>query len=80
MAEAWPEHRPRRPAEPPVRCRLSGLEPLNIGPELLFVNVGERTNVTGSRRFRRSSRRDRYEDATGGGQAAGEEGAPRFST
>jgi len=33
-------------------CRLSGLEPLNITPELGFVNVGERTNVTGSPRFR----------------------------
>ena len=32
--------------------RLSGLEPANIGPDSLFVNVGERTNVTGSRRFK----------------------------
>jgi 5-methyltetrahydrofolate--homocysteine methyltransferase len=55
--------RPRVPAEPPRRCRLSGLEPLNIGPELLFVNVGERTNVTGSRRFRALIREGRYEDA-----------------
>ncbi len=30
------------------RCRLAGLEPLNIGPDSLFINVGERTNVTGS--------------------------------
>jgi 5-methyltetrahydrofolate--homocysteine methyltransferase len=37
----------------PTRLRLSGLEPLNIGPETLFVNVGERTNVTGSARFRK---------------------------
>nr|MBA2626685.1 methionine synthase [Gemmatimonadales bacterium] len=35
------------------RTRLSGLEPLTIGPESLFVNIGERTNVTGSRRFAR---------------------------
>ncbi len=34
-------------------CRLSGLEPLNIGPDSLFVNVGERTNVAGSRKFAR---------------------------
>ncbi|MDZ4674501.1 MAG: methionine synthase [Gemmatimonadota bacterium] len=33
------------------RCRLSGLEPLTIGPTTNFVNIGERTNVTGSRRF-----------------------------
>ncbi|MBA3760431.1 MAG: methionine synthase, partial [Gemmatimonadales bacterium] len=42
---------PRRPAAPPPRLRLSGLEPLSIGPESIFVNVGERTNVTGSRKF-----------------------------
>jgi 5-methyltetrahydrofolate--homocysteine methyltransferase len=36
-----------------VRCRLSGLEPLNLGPDDLFVNVGERSNVTGSAHFRR---------------------------
>ena len=33
--------------------RLAGLEPLNIGDDSLFVNVGERTNVTGSRAFAR---------------------------
>ncbi|MGQ0384795.1 MAG: methionine synthase [Gammaproteobacteria bacterium] len=44
---------PRRPARPPRRCRLSGLEALNIEPEMLFVNVGERTNVTGSAKFRK---------------------------
>jgi 5-methyltetrahydrofolate--homocysteine methyltransferase len=44
---------PRLPASPPPRLRLSGLEPLTIGPESIFVNVGERTNVTGSRKFAR---------------------------
>ncbi|HEY5558503.1 MAG TPA: methionine synthase [Steroidobacteraceae bacterium] len=44
---------PRKPAAPPRRCRLSGLEALNLEPEMLFVNVGERTNVTGSARFRK---------------------------
>ncbi|MFZ5579835.1 MAG: methionine synthase, partial [Pseudomonadota bacterium] len=44
---------PRKPAEPGASCRLSGLEPFNITAESLFVNVGERTNVTGSARFRR---------------------------
>ncbi|HTO73035.1 MAG TPA: homocysteine S-methyltransferase family protein, partial [Gemmatimonadales bacterium] len=39
---------PRIAPELPVRSRLSGLEPLVIGPDTLFVNVGERTNVTGS--------------------------------
>jgi len=45
------------------RCRLSGLEPLNIGPDSLFVNVGERTNVAGSRKFARLIREEHYEDA-----------------
>jgi 5-methyltetrahydrofolate--homocysteine methyltransferase len=43
----------RSRAEVPVKCRLSGLEPFNIAPETLFVNVGERTNVTGSAKFRK---------------------------
>ncbi len=37
----------------PKACRLSGLEPLTIDPKSLFVNVGERTNVTGSAKFRK---------------------------
>ncbi|HWW32756.1 MAG TPA: methionine synthase, partial [Steroidobacteraceae bacterium] len=44
---------PRRLAPQPVKCRLSGLEPLNIDEQSLFVNVGERTNVTGSAKFRK---------------------------
>jgi len=44
---------PRVVPDVPMRCRLSGLEPLNIGPDDLFVNVGERCNVTGSAVFRR---------------------------
>ncbi len=44
---------PRAIPAVPRRTRLAGLEPLVIGPESLFVNVGERTNVTGSRRFAR---------------------------
>jgi 5-methyltetrahydrofolate--homocysteine methyltransferase len=47
----------------PRRCRLSGLEPLDIGPESLFVNVGERTNVTGSAKFRRLIEADDYSAA-----------------
>ncbi|MCB1823444.1 MAG: homocysteine S-methyltransferase family protein, partial [Candidatus Competibacteraceae bacterium] len=43
--------RPIPAIEPP--CRLAGLEPLNIGPDSLFINVGERTNVTGSAVFKR---------------------------
>ena len=44
---------PRIPPSVERRTRLSGLEPLVIGPDTRFVNVGERTNVTGSRKFAR---------------------------
>jgi len=43
--------------------RLSGLEPLVITPDLLFVNVGERTNVTGSAKFKKLIKEDRYDEA-----------------
>src|SRR5687767_14852210 len=43
--------------------RLSGLEPLTIRPESNFVNVGERTNVTGSKKFARLVRENKYEEA-----------------
>src|SRR3954470_17436794 len=42
---------PRQPTQQQPRLRLSGLEPLAIGPDSIFANVGERTNVTGSRKF-----------------------------
>ncbi|MGI9224340.1 MAG: methionine synthase [Woeseiaceae bacterium] len=54
---------PRVVPEVPVRCRLSGLEPLNVGPDDLFVNVGERCNVTGSAIFRRLIEADDYTSA-----------------
>lgn len=47
----------------PRYTRLSGLEPLVITPQLLFVNVGERTNVTGSAQFRKLIKEERYEEA-----------------
>jgi len=54
---------PRRPAQLPTRLRLSGLEPCNIGEESLFVNVGERTNVTGSKAFARLILNGQFEEA-----------------
>ncbi len=51
---------PRTPVESTAACRLSGLEPLNITDESLFVNVGERTNITGSARFRNLIRAGDY--------------------
>src|SRR5690349_19244206 len=43
--------------------RLSGLEPLTIRPETNFVNIGERTNVTGSKKFARLIKENKYEEA-----------------
>jgi 5-methyltetrahydrofolate--homocysteine methyltransferase len=43
--------------------RLSGLEPLTVRPESNFINVGERTNVTGSKKFARLIRENKYEEA-----------------
>jgi 5-methyltetrahydrofolate--homocysteine methyltransferase len=51
LVENVATHPPRIVPDIDVRCRLSSLEPLNIAPDSLFVNVGERTNVTGSARF-----------------------------
>ncbi|MEX2471937.1 MAG: methionine synthase [Gemmatimonadota bacterium] len=63
IADAVKDVKPRKVEKKPVRTRLAGLEPLEIGPESLFVNVGERTNVTGSRRFARLIKDDDYETA-----------------
>ncbi|MGF1738433.1 methionine synthase [Photobacterium satsumensis] len=63
MAEAVAEVSPRALPELPVGCRLSGLEPLLIEKETLFVNVGERTNVTGSARFKRLIKEELYDEA-----------------
>ena len=54
---------PRHPPEIPRRLRLSGLEPLEVGPDSLFLNIGERTNVTGSAKFRRLIEEDDYDAA-----------------
>ena len=51
------------PASTPPSMRLSGLEPVAIGTGSLFVNIGERTNVTGSKAFARMILEGRYEDA-----------------
>jgi len=53
IAEAVRGLPPRQPPQIEKRCRLSGLEPLTIGPPSIFSNIGERTNVTGSRKFAR---------------------------
>ncbi len=63
MAEAVADCAPRALPDIEVQCRLSGLEPCNIAPESLFVNVGERTNVTGSKRFLRLIKEEDYDTA-----------------
>ena len=63
ITEAMSAYAPRKLPQIQRRTRLSGLEPLNLGPDSLFANVGERTNVTGSRRFARLIGEDKYEDA-----------------
>ena len=63
IVEAVGRHGPRSLPKIPTRTRLSGLEPFTIGPDSLFVNVGERTNVTGSARFRRLIGTEDYEQA-----------------
>jgi len=55
--------------------RLSGLEPLIITPESNFINVGERTNVTGSRKFLRLIKEEKYEEALDIARAQVEGGA-----
>ena len=53
IAEAVRGKPPRRPPERPRELQLSGLEPFCLRSDIPFVNVGERTNVTGSARFRK---------------------------
>src|SRR5690606_31250218 len=55
--------------------KLSGLEPLIVTPESNFINVGERTNVTGSRKFLRLIKDEKYEEALDIARAQGEGGA-----
>ncbi|MCG8371780.1 MAG: methionine synthase [Proteobacteria bacterium] len=66
---------PREAPELPVRCRLSGLEPCNIGPDDLFVNVAERCNVTGSAIFRRLIEAGDYTAAVAVARQQAENGA-----
>jgi 5-methyltetrahydrofolate--homocysteine methyltransferase len=54
---------PRVPSKPAPHTRLSGLEPLTITPESNFTMIGERTNVTGSAKFRRLIMEERYDEA-----------------
>ncbi|GAA0945113.1 methionine synthase [Actinocorallia libanotica] len=63
IAEAVRGRAPRQVARPPRRSRFSGLETFEIGPDTGFVMIGERTNVTGSARFRRLIEADDFQAA-----------------
>lgn len=63
IAKAVKGYQPRVPAKPSELLSLSGLEALNIRPDTNFVNIGERTNVTGSPRFAKLILNGDYEEA-----------------
>ncbi|MCC4119126.1 homocysteine S-methyltransferase family protein, partial [Aromatoleum toluclasticum] len=63
IAQAVAELAPRTVPEVEKKLRLSGLEPFNVGADSLFVNVGERTNVTGAKAFARMILEGRFDDA-----------------
>ena len=63
IADAVSNTPPRAVPDIPKKLRLSGLEPLSIGDDSLFVNVGERTNVTGSKAFARLILSNNYAEA-----------------
>ncbi len=63
VANAVAKYPPRQIPERPKALRLSGLEPFTGDENTLFINVGERTNVTGSKRFLRLIKEEQYEEA-----------------
>ncbi len=63
IANAVAKYAPRVIPDIPKACRLSGLEPFTIDRSSLFVNVGERTNITGSAKFARLIREENYTEA-----------------
>ncbi len=75
IADAVADIPPRKLPEPTPACRLAGLEPLNITAESLFVNVGERCNITGSARFKRLILDDDYDTALDVARTQVEDGA-----
>ncbi len=63
FAEIAKKYPPRKIPDVKKYLRLSGLEPLTLRPDTNFVNIGERTNVTGSRKFARLIKENKYEEA-----------------
>ncbi len=75
IARAVHDVAPRELPQRPPACRLSGLEPFNIDTDSLFVNVGERCNVTGSAAFKRLILSEDYEAALAVARTQVEDGA-----
>src|SRR5690606_19407407 len=63
IAETVRDIAPRKVPESDHRMKLSGLEPFIVDEDSLFVNVGERTNVTGSKAFARLILNEQYDEA-----------------
>jgi 5-methyltetrahydrofolate--homocysteine methyltransferase len=63
IAEVMKGKKPRPIPEVPPLMKLSGLEPFTLSENIRFVNVGERTNVTGSAKFRKLIKEDKYDEA-----------------
>ncbi len=75
IAESVKTISPRKVPDTKNYCRLSGLEPMNFRDNLLFVNIGERTNVSGSKKFNRLIKENRYEESLTVGRQQIENGA-----
>ncbi len=75
IKNAIEKHPPRSLPKDDHQCRLSGQEAFNINQDSLFINVGERTNVTGSARFLRLIKEENYEEAISVAQQQVESGA-----
>ncbi|MGQ0501575.1 MAG: methionine synthase [Panacagrimonas sp.] len=76
IAKAMSDVTPRPPSEVPRLCRLAGLEPLTITKERGFINVGERTNITGSAAFKKLIKEGDYNAALTVARQQVEAGAP----
>ena len=75
IADAVADKPPRRPPQPEPLTRLSGLEPLTIRPESNFILIGERTNVTGSKKFAKLILAEKFEEAVAVARGQVEAGA-----
>jgi 5-methyltetrahydrofolate--homocysteine methyltransferase len=76
IAKAVSDVTPRQPSDVPRVCRLAGLEPLSLTPERGFINVGERTNITGSAAFKKLIKEGDYNAALAVARQQVEAGAP----